>query len=93
MKNIALKKLLIPTILREGIIFVNIKRINVKWIGQGDTITGYLLNLKQHRILDEQKNEVSCLLMFFVDERGDYYKAIYKYEPYFHILVRSDSIR
>ena len=30
--------------------------------------------------------------MFFLDERGDHYKAIYKYEPYFYICVKQESI-
>lgn len=68
------------------------RRININWIGQGDVVTGYLCNLKPYKVADEQNNEISCLLLYFVDEKGDYYKSLYYYEPYFYVIVKSEIV-
>merc|ERR1711957_727187 len=67
-------------------------RINIHWLGQGHQFKGYLLNMKPHKIIDEQKMEESCLLLYFLLENGDTYKALYKYEPYFYIIVKPESL-
>ena len=68
------------------------KKLNINWIEQGDLITGYLCNLKPYKANDEQNAETSCLLLYFVNEQGDHFKAVYTYEPYFFIVVKTDII-
>ncbi len=67
-------------------------RLGINWIGQGDQFTGYLCNLKPHKSTDEQNNESSRLLLYFIDEKGECHKTTYNYEPYFFIIVKSDII-
>ncbi len=68
------------------------KRININWIEQGDAITAYLCNVKPYKKQDEQNLETSCLLLYFLDEKGDHFKATYIYEPYFYLIVKADII-
>ena len=77
---------------KTSIYFIN-NRINIKWIGQGDRIVGYLQNLKPFKEPGQQKEEKSCLLMYFVTESGDYYKSLYYYQPYFYVIVKDDIIK
>jgi hypothetical protein len=68
------------------------KRININWVESGEVITGYLCNLKPYKAKEEQNTETSCLLLYFIDEKGELYKTVFNSEPYFYVLVKSDII-
>ena len=50
-------------------------------------------NIKTHKDVGHQKEEKSCLLMYFITESGDYYKSLFYYQPYFYIIVKESIIK
>ena len=48
--------------------------------------------MKPHVETDDQNSETACLLLYFIDEEGKYYKAKYCFEPYFYLLVKPEII-
>jgi hypothetical protein len=68
------------------------KKLNINRLEQGDAITGYLCNIKPHKSTDEQNSETSCLILYFLDEQGAHYKALFNYEPYLYLIVKPDII-
>lgn len=67
---------------------------NMNWqlVNDGLPRVGYLFNIKPHRIIDENRKEIACLLLYFSEESGEVFKCYHKYEPYFYVLTK-DSIR
>ena len=90
------KKALIPILFLRTLRISNtwfIFRLNIKWICQGEKIEGFMNNIKTHKDVGHQKEEKSCLLMYFITESGDYYKSLFYYQPYFYIIVKESIIK
>ena len=66
--------------------------INCKWLPQGNSFIGYLSNFKSYKVKSSDGQEISSLLMFFIDERGDSYKTYYNFEPYFYLIVKEEYL-
>ena len=42
---------------------------------------------------DEDLIERACIILYFVEPDGNWFKAIYKYEPYFYIACNKSYIQ
>ena len=59
----------------------------------GESFTGYLFNLKTHRLRDDDDNdEHSSLILFFLSEEGTFIKCSYKYQPYLYVIAPEDCV-
>ena len=67
---------------------------NMGWplVNDGIHRVGYLFNIKPHKVTDENRKDIACLLLYFSEESGEVFKSYQKYEPYFYVLTR-DSVR
>ena len=61
-------------------------------VNDGLARTGYLFNIKPHKITDENRKEAACILLYFSEETGRVFKCYLKYQPYFYVLTK-DSLR
>lgn len=54
------------------------------------TKIGYLANIKTTSYVDQNGGELSALLCFFIDTQGQWFKCMFKYEPYFYLLCKEE---
>lgn len=68
--------------------------MGINWLKQGQEITGYLVNMKSHKYKanDDPEKEDTALLMYFIDEAGESFKAIFPYEPYLFVISKDEKI-
>lgn len=59
-------------------------------VSEGLYRVGYLFNIKPHKIVDENRKDQACLLLYFAEETGESFKCHLKYEPYFYVLAKED---
>ena len=68
--------------------------MGVKFLDDDETFKGFLVNVKSYRYTPEDSGQDhSCLLMYFVDNRGRWIKALYAYEPYFLIKCKPEAAK
>ena len=59
--------------------------INIKYEETKSCKIGNLGNVKPTTYSDKNQVERSALLLYFVDEKGEWFKALFPYEPYFYL--------
>jgi len=59
--------------------------IGIKYIQDDKSIVGNLGNVKPTTYLDKNQVERSAILCYFISESGEWFKALYPYEPYFYL--------
>lgn len=51
---------------------------------------GYLANVKTTTVEDLDDNKYTALLCYFYTDEGTWFKAYYRYDPYFYIAIHPD---
>ena len=75
----------------RSLIISNNISIGVDYISGDATSRAFLVNAKSYKYKPEDSpQEWACLLMYFVDESGKWFKGIYTYEPYFFIKCKQE---
>lgn len=60
-------------------------------VTEGPPRTGYIYNIKPHKTLDENKKDISALLIYLIEESGKTFKTTVQYFPYFYIHVKEQN--
>ena len=53
----------------------------------------YLANIKTSKIIDDDLVERNVLLLYFIEQNGEWFKAFIKYDPYFYISCPLNLIK
>lgn len=64
-------------------------RIDIHFAEEYAKKVGFLANLKPTTHVDSNGAEIAALLLYFIQENGDWFKAVKIFEPYF--LVQCDE--
>lgn len=63
----------------------NLNRIGINTVKSGPKKTAFLANFKSTKVIEEDMSERSALLMYFLEANGEWFRAFYKFEPYFYL--------
>lgn len=66
---------------------------NIELVKDGMPRTAFLANFKTTKFFDEDLIERSAVLFYFVEPNGNWFKAMYRYEPYFYVSCRPEILR
>lgn len=69
------------------------ERIGIRYDETHSKRVGYLGNVKPSTFLDKDQVERAALLCYFIDEQGEWFKALFAYEPYFYLKCESKDIK
>jgi hypothetical protein len=68
-------------------------RINVNFEEVSCTKIGYLSNMKPTTYTDpDGGGDLAAVLLYFVEANGNWFKAHFKYEPYFYIQCSEEVV-
>ena len=65
---------------------------NIELLKDKIDFLGYLANFKTYSVRDDELNEKSALLLYFIDQKGKWYKSIMKFYPYFYVQCSTEHI-
>lgn len=58
-----------------------------------ETKVGYLGNFKTASYTDQNGNDLSALLCYFIQENGEWFKGLFPFRPYFYLLCGEEVVK